>query len=258
MSRTNLLTILVLGTHPGPAAAGGDLVDVARELHGVGTRHFAAGEYQEAAKSFRAALVLADRPSLHFNLACALEAQGELADAVAEYELYLGGRPDAPDRDDIRALVRWLKQAAEARGQVPRPGRPLRAVGGAGGGGSPLPLPGPEEPGPLTTPRAGEPPSRLPAYLTLGCAGAAALVAGWFGVQAMRADARFDASRLRADSAGERGRAAALAQEAREAALTADLVGAGALVAAGVGTWLLLQEPEQPRPKRRRRFALAP
>jgi len=244
--RIALLPLLVAGSllcsAGSHAADDHGLLDEARRIHAVGAAHFGAGRHAAAIRAFRAALELADRPSLHFNLACALEAGGQVADAVAEYRLYLETRPEAPDRADVEALIAWLEAGAsplELGRRAARPGPPVHLGGDLGAA---PPLPPLVDLGPLSLPAVSASP--VPGYLTLGGAALAALTAGWFGIQAVRADAEFDAARLRVDSSQERSRVSELAQTARRQALYADAAAAGAVVATALGTWLLLREPD--------------
>ena len=239
-----LLMVAAAVAAPGAATAAGgeELLGEARRLYGVGAAHFEAGRHGAAVRSFRAALAMADRPSLHFNLACALEADGRPADALDEYRLYLADRPEAPDRADLEGLIAWLEAGLSPERSGARAARPGRPTPAAAVLPEPLPLP----PAEGTDLLAGQAPSAAPvaAWATLGGAGLAALAAGWFGVQAARADAVYGAARLRTDSPAERSRVAGLAEEARHHSLYADVAAAGAVAAAAVGTWLLLREPK--------------
>ena len=73
------------------------------------------GKWDEAVSHLKDALRLAPRPEAHYNLALALGMQGNLSQAIAQYELVLKAKPDsAPALNDL-AWIRATAPAAELR-----------------------------------------------------------------------------------------------------------------------------------------------
>lgn len=67
------------------------------------------GRFDEAAALLRRAYSLHADPTLLFNLARALEGDGDLDGAIESYEQYLRDAPDAPDRGAVEARLVTLR-----------------------------------------------------------------------------------------------------------------------------------------------------
>ena len=236
---TTVLLLATLLAAPAAAEPDGTLFAAAQRLYERGVSQFKDGDYEASARSFSAALELADRPSLHYNLACSFEKLGRTVDALAEYRAYLSGDPEAKDRAEVRSILRRLEQetqtdqrAAVAKPEPPPSAPPMPALEPASAGDAASSAWAPPPPAPA---------SRLPAYLAWAAAGAAALTAGWFAVQASGAADRFESATVSGDTPYERTRVSGLRGEAESAALVADVVAVTALAAAGTGVWLFLR-----------------
>jgi len=238
MSRLTAFLLVALVAAPAWGRGKRVLIGAAKHLYERGVDEFAEGQYEAASRTFAAALELEERPSLHYNLACALEKLGRTSEALSHYRAYLVGDPEAEDRNEVAAIIGWL--AAERRSGEIRNSEDPEAL-------AVQPLlptavsPDAAEAAPAwaTAPPA-EAQGRIPAYLTWAAAGAAALTAGWFGMQAMDAAERFERATVTGDTTAERERLAGLRHDARSQALVADLAAVAALTATGLGTWLFL------------------
>jgi tetratricopeptide (TPR) repeat protein len=71
------------------------------------------GRFDEAAAMLRRAYSIHPDPLLLFNLARALEGEGDLEGAIENYERYIREAPDAEDRGAIEARVRTLRAQRE-------------------------------------------------------------------------------------------------------------------------------------------------
>jgi len=67
------------------------------------------GRFDEAAAMLRRAYSLHDDPLLLFNLARALEGDGDLDGAIESYQQYIDEAPDAEDRGAVEARLRTLR-----------------------------------------------------------------------------------------------------------------------------------------------------
>jgi tetratricopeptide (TPR) repeat protein len=105
----------------------------AREAYRTAARHYDLGEYREALDGFKEAYRNLENPALLFNIAQCHRHLGERRPAIRAYEAYLRRFPDAPDRDEIGALIAGLEkelaneQTARSSPQVTRPPAPARA-----------------------------------------------------------------------------------------------------------------------------------
>lgn len=104
-----------------------------------------AGQFEQAAALLRRAYALHPDPTLLFNLARALEGDGDLDGAIEGYEDYLEAAPEATDRGAVEARVRTLRaqrDQLEARDvdepepePEPEPEEPITASDGPALGG---------------------------------------------------------------------------------------------------------------------------
>ncbi len=235
------------------------LVEEARNLFIAATGHYQAGRLRAATKAFQASLALVDRPSTRFNLARTWQRLGQPRLAALEYSGYLAAYPDAPDRQEVRALVKKLRASTTRKPPPTRPHAAAKTVGP-----EPLPLPalgsrsptisGGVQPGdrktsPMAAPAAsatraqrssGE---RLPAYAAFVTSGVAAFASAWFGMAALNGRDELSASSIADRSIESRQDARRLAKDIRSDALVADVLGATALTAAAAGVWMYLSPP---------------
>jgi tetratricopeptide (TPR) repeat protein len=87
--------------------------EMARTLFETARAYFERAQYAEAAEAFGKAYKLSGRPPLLINKAKALEADGQVVEAIAALELYLEVAPeDDPMRDTVAAQLRRLSAAA--------------------------------------------------------------------------------------------------------------------------------------------------
>jgi tetratricopeptide (TPR) repeat protein len=148
--------------------------DAARKIFEAGKSYYDTGYYEDALRSFKRAHDLCPKAELLLNIGATQERLGDLAAAIAAYEQYTVDAPGADDRDSTLARIRNLKQRmASPSGSTSAP---------AGTSSAPAPsAAAPSASGPA--PAGGEGPdgpvqqgsSRLPAYVSFGVAGAAAI-----------------------------------------------------------------------------------
>ncbi|MEB2312015.1 MAG: hypothetical protein OZ928_09200 [Polyangiaceae bacterium] len=90
-------------------------IEAARALFTAASQHERAGDYASAADELRRALAIKETPGLRYHLAYALERQGRLAEALAEYEragALIRGGAAAPD---VEALLAPAQEALARR-----------------------------------------------------------------------------------------------------------------------------------------------
>ena len=102
-----LATGVTLGSLP--AQAQDDATERAVILFEESETAYNAGQFAQAAALLRRAYALHPDPTLLFNMARALEGDGDLDGAIEAYEQYIGEAPDAPDRGAVEARVRTLR-----------------------------------------------------------------------------------------------------------------------------------------------------
>src|SRR5262245_50591142 len=108
--------LLLLGTlacagEPTPPDPGVDSREERARLHfDLGTRAYAAQDYETALLEFEAARRLLPRPAFDFNIGRAYERHGEDRKAIEAYERYLAAAPTAADADKVREWVAALKR----------------------------------------------------------------------------------------------------------------------------------------------------
>ncbi|MCZ7677464.1 MAG: tetratricopeptide repeat protein [Sandaracinaceae bacterium] len=104
-----LATLAPEGTcaqEPAPAARA-----EARRVARRASRDYNAGRYDQALEGYRRAYELVPAPGLHFNLGQCYRALGRHEEAIASFELYLRERPDAPNQELARELIRESRAA---------------------------------------------------------------------------------------------------------------------------------------------------
>ena len=92
----------------------------AMELFRRSATAYRDGDFEEAATLLRRAYEIEPVPVLQYNLARALEGLGDLPGAVAAYEAYLEGEPDARDRGSIEARLATLREQIAEREALAR------------------------------------------------------------------------------------------------------------------------------------------
>jgi tetratricopeptide (TPR) repeat protein len=93
---------------PAPPAA------EARAHYDKGLTHYHLGQFDDAAREFKIAYELSERPGLLFNIAQAYRLGGHPAEAAYFYRTYLRLVPDAANRADVEDLVAEADAAVKA------------------------------------------------------------------------------------------------------------------------------------------------
>lgn len=93
-------------------------IEKAKALFAEGNQHYNVGEFQGALDSYKLAYRVKALPAFQFNIAQCHRKLGQHQDAVAMYQAYLVGVPDAANKDMVESLIAESKKAweqAEAR-----------------------------------------------------------------------------------------------------------------------------------------------
>lgn len=120
-TRQLLVAAVAISLAAGPAAAQPPAsqatvnTQVAQKHYELGDKLYTVGNYRQALVEFEKAYELAPRPELLFNLARCHEVLGDLERAVATYQGYLDKKPDARNRDTVKARIKNLQQRIAAR-----------------------------------------------------------------------------------------------------------------------------------------------
>jgi tetratricopeptide (TPR) repeat protein len=128
MRGARAVLLLVVGLCPAAARAGEPAESRARALYAAGQEAFVAGRYPEALERFRQAYAVLPAPALLYNMASALEPQGQPLEAADKLRAYLHAFPDAPDRLEIESRVRALEEAQRAIDAAKLKGTPPRLL----------------------------------------------------------------------------------------------------------------------------------
>jgi tetratricopeptide (TPR) repeat protein len=83
----------------------------ARELYRVGTQHYNLAEYDKALDSFKEAYRNYEDPIFLFNIGQCHRQLDHKQEAVGFYRAYLRNAPNAPNRDEVNALIAKLESA---------------------------------------------------------------------------------------------------------------------------------------------------
>ena len=86
-----------------------DALEEARLLFLAGRRAFDGGRFEDALDSFRRALALTHDPHLLYDIAVALDRLRRDEEALAAFGEYLEREPESPDRPDVEARMRILR-----------------------------------------------------------------------------------------------------------------------------------------------------
>ena len=93
---------------PAPPAA------EARAHYDKGLKHYHLGQFDDAAREYKIAYELSERPGLLFNIAQAYRLGGHPAEAAYFYRTYLRLVPDAANRADVEELIAEADAAVKA------------------------------------------------------------------------------------------------------------------------------------------------
>jgi tetratricopeptide (TPR) repeat protein len=83
----------------------------AKEAFRLATQHYYLGEYREALQSFKEAYRAFEDPVLLFDIAQSYRQLLNDQLALREYNMYLTVAPNAPNRDEVRALIEKLERS---------------------------------------------------------------------------------------------------------------------------------------------------
>ena len=109
---------LVLGTQdvkvkdlPGAVGkvAEAETIAKAKALFAEGNQHYSLGEFDQAMASYSLAYRLKPLPAFLFNIAQCHRKLGHYKDAIAMYQNYLVGVPDAANKDVVESLIKEAK-----------------------------------------------------------------------------------------------------------------------------------------------------
>lgn len=94
----------------------------AREAFRRAQQHYNLAEYDEALADFKTAYRNFEDPSFLFNIAQCERALNHKPEAIRAYKTYLAASPNAPNRDDVSAIIQSLEKAvADERAAANRP-----------------------------------------------------------------------------------------------------------------------------------------
>lgn len=88
-------------------------VEKAKALFAEGNQHYNIGEFQPALDLYKLAYRVKPLPAFQFNIAQCHRKLGQHKDAIAMYQAYLVGVPDAPNKDMVESLINESKKAWE-------------------------------------------------------------------------------------------------------------------------------------------------
>lgn len=104
MRATTWLGFVALLAATGARADGGP-EEIAKAHYALGSKLFAAQQYQEAVREFRAAYGLSPRADLLYNIGVTFDRLDDPGRATVYYQRYLSARGDAPERGEIEAAL---------------------------------------------------------------------------------------------------------------------------------------------------------
>jgi tetratricopeptide (TPR) repeat protein len=132
MNRGLLLSLLLVSfsalVWSSTASAGPGDKAKARAYHKAGKKAYAAGDFEEAAKSFSAGYTLDPKPGFLLNIAQSYRKADKPKKAIHYYEEYLRLKPSSRLRPQVEELIREIRQEMEAA-PAPKPAAdPLPAM----------------------------------------------------------------------------------------------------------------------------------
>jgi hypothetical protein len=89
-------------------------VDKAKAVFAEGNQAYNLGEFAQALERYKLAYRIMPLPAFQFNIAQCHRKLGQYKDAIAMYQAYLVGVPDAPDHDTVAQLIEESRTALEA------------------------------------------------------------------------------------------------------------------------------------------------
>ena len=87
------------------------IVDKAKALFAEGNEHYNLGEFQQALDKYKLAYRVKPLPAFQFNIAQCHRKLGQHQDAIAMYQAYLVGVPNAENKSTIESLIAESKKA---------------------------------------------------------------------------------------------------------------------------------------------------
>lgn len=127
LAALNALVTLLL---PALSYAQASDTEVAKQRFETGQLNYERGEYEKALAEFEEAYRLAPRPELQYNIAQAHERLLAFESAIAAYQAYLAGKPEARDRKVVESRIEFLKkQIAQKNAAAARPPPEALATG---------------------------------------------------------------------------------------------------------------------------------
>jgi hypothetical protein len=114
---------LILLLLPSLAWAQDTNADIARRHVAAGTEHYRSEQWLDALTQFEAAQRMHSDPAVELQIAHCHEKLEQFPEAIAAYQRYLQGVPNAPEAADLRAHIERLRQQ-RSRPPPPDPERP--------------------------------------------------------------------------------------------------------------------------------------
>jgi hypothetical protein len=227
---------------------------LARDLFAEGLEHFKTRRFKEAVEKFRASYELSHVPGLLYNMAQAQRLNGDCADAVATYRLFLATNPQGKLRERTEARIRDLEPCANTKlsasgdgsvqvrsspSDVQAPRSRTSPVTQSAGRAEHVSS---RQSRPLVVAAQRKPAtkavtSRPGALIGFGSAAALLAIGGYFGWRS--SEAANDVSRIFESGGTWDANAAELEARGKRDEKFAIATVAGGLIAAGVGTWFL-------------------
>jgi tetratricopeptide (TPR) repeat protein len=154
--------------------AGDVTTQQAREHYRIGTRLYDLQRYLEAAAEYEKSFELKEEPALLFNIGQAYRLGGDSKRALGAYRAFLRRQPDAPQRDQVQALIEDLRKTVEAQ-QRTQEKPPTSTIPSEAAPSAAVPAPPPSQSGVEIA--SGPPPRRSPRFMKAGIGvGAAGVV----------------------------------------------------------------------------------
>ena len=211
-----------------PALAGPD--EDARKHFDAGESYFRTSDYEGALREFRMAYTLSKRPLILLNLANVYERMSRLPEAVDLLKQFLEADKDTKERTTVELRIQNLqKRIDEAAKSTPDAGDEPPPPAAS----STIVLPAP--PTSSSAPRPA-PPNRLPAAISFGVGGAAAIGAIVTGIVANGKYNEADSGCAKTPQGCSDSEVAPI----KDLALASTILTGVAVLGVGVGTYLLL------------------
>lgn len=118
-TRLVLFILLLFASLTSAAAPASGVAQAAREAFDRGTRLYEQARYLEAASAFEEAYRAVPNPVVLYNIAQCYERLGDLERAAVTYRKYLAEAPQAPDREQVRAMLSALEARLERARRPP-------------------------------------------------------------------------------------------------------------------------------------------